>query len=594
MATNITGILKAEQQTQQTTASTSYADVTGTSTSATVNGVSYLVVYRGNQGADTASRLAFLQCMMGSTQIGEGGGEAANTRAVHYIGPHCSGFRRITGDGSSVFKFMGKTNAGTGRFGALSIVAIPMTNFGTQGTHWHADTTNATTEVLSNVATGTPTAVLSKSWDFGASGQWLLLGSYETDFDAFTASRGTSARMVYDGTTLDCIMNKEGENALDIYNWTFATVETLAGTKTVSIDCSSTGTAETDARRPNLIAIRADAWSQIVRTQYENVRRTTSSLTFVGMTDLDTTVTPVSSGATFLTIVSGNYQVTTFAEAAMQKLRNDTDGVDFCTDASDSQNNNSDDSCMFLFAAEALTGTKSYKLFHRVNTGTNFPTSRIPANDNERVQLISWELSLPGAAIVLAGGGAESTAGAGAAAVARALTGTGIEKTAGAGALGVSRALAGAGIERDAGAGALGVARSLAGSGAEVTAGAAAAAMTIGFGGEGVNVTYGDALAAMTIGLAGDGMDVTEGGGDLDVFGLLPRVIFRNRGLGRHDAVERASMLAAECGVLGVSATERVLGISAQELADFSSSVRNPVTYDTVVVTWNGDTVYWE
>ncbi len=113
MPTNVTGILKVEQQSVQTSASTSYADITGTSTSATVNGVSYLVVYRGNEGADTASRLAFLQCMMGSTQIGEGGGEAANANAAHYVGPHCSGFRRITGDGSSVFKFQGKTNAGT-------------------------------------------------------------------------------------------------------------------------------------------------------------------------------------------------------------------------------------------------------------------------------------------------------------------------------------------------------------------------------------------------------------------------------------------------------------------------------------------------
>jgi hypothetical protein len=60
------------------------------------------------------------------------------------------------------------------------------------------------------------------------------------------------------------------------------------------------------------------------------------------------------------------------------------------------------------------------------------------------------------------------------------------------------------------------------------------------------------------------------------------------------DATERTNTIAARETVLAVSASERLYGIDAAEVTDPSGLVRQPVTWSTDVVTYNGAVVYWE
>lgn len=390
----VTGIIQASQLSVQTVASASYEDV-ACETAALADGVDYLVWLRGSCGADSSSRLAHLQLLHGATQIAEAGGEAAAAAATGFCSPALCGVRKVTGDGSSTLKFQSKRNAGTGRAQAMSAIAIPMTLFGTEGADYHASMTNAADEVVSDATTADWTDVMSVDWDFGASQDWLILGSFETDFDALTADRGTAARLLVDGVALDCLQSKDGEDPLDIMSWAFGTLETLSGVKTIKLQVISSGTAETDVRRPNLIAIRKDHWNQIARTQYESTRQVEGDGTYTQLTELDTTVAPVSAGAHVLTMVAGNCSISTFAHTALAKLRNATDATDFCTDSGDSQNNNADDACLWVAACEALAGAKDYEFWFRSSDAA--ADARVPSNDDERVQLIAWELATPDA-----------------------------------------------------------------------------------------------------------------------------------------------------------------------------------------------------
>jgi hypothetical protein len=350
-------------------------------------GVKYWVVALGSCGADTTSRRAYLQLMHGVNSIGESGGEGALTGAQAYGSP---GLRRstcVTGTGATL-RLQLKGTAGVVRAGAMFIHAMPLTAL-TAGVDYHEVSTDAATEVVSNADTVTPADVFSQSFDFGASQPWLLFGSFEMDFDAFTAARGSIARLLVGGTPLDSAQRKEGENAADIYNAMFVTQETLAGSVAIKMDVLSVGTAETDARRPSFFALRVGALAQVVHAEFESARIAFTSATYVDLGQLNASITPVNTGARCLVLYSGNTSST--GATALSQIRNDTAATAHCVDSGEGVNGTSADETPWLLAhCAALSATTAFKAQVRSSGGT---TVRWPAISNYRLQVSILELA---------------------------------------------------------------------------------------------------------------------------------------------------------------------------------------------------------
>jgi hypothetical protein len=392
----------AVQDTVQSTTSTSYTNI-GCETAALANGIKYLVFFHGTTGADTNSRLAFLQLLHGATQIAESGGESFLNANIAYNGPKCVGIAVVVGDGTSTLKFQGKTNAGTGRFGAMCIVAIPMTLFGTEGVDWYADYTDSTTKVVNDATAGVTTDVLRKTdWDFGASQDWMVFGSYESLSDAFTLGRSTHTEMTFGagaGTKVDCDTNREGEDPLDIEPMFVATLETLAGVTEVALRIAGSGASEVDARRPRLVAIRCGAWNQIYHDNFTGTRAQPTSLTYVDAGILDPpTFTPVESNAYVLTLLNGNCGTANAAATGLTQLVNVTAGTNHCIDSGSSPNNVADDLPWNAMVCQQISTPTDYKI--QVRSSSAGVVTRYPADAGDRAQIFQWELSVPNAASI--------------------------------------------------------------------------------------------------------------------------------------------------------------------------------------------------
>lgn len=392
----LAAIWDAEDSVQATT-STSYTDISCT-TSALVNGKDYFVIVRGSEGADSSSRRAFIQALFGATQIAEGGGEAFGAAGITlsaWAGPQCLGFNKVTGDGSSVLKLQGKTSAGTGRFGAMFLHATPLDSL-VSGTDYHSSCTTATTEIVSDATTASWSDVASVTWTFDGAA-WAIFGSFEIDCDAFTAGRTSGARMEIDASgtaTPNCIQNAEGENAADIRCAAFMTIESLSsGSHGIKLQVISGGTAEVDARRPNLFALRLGAFNQSLTGSYASTRISTSSATYVDLGQLDKTIVPTIT-APVLVLYSGNCGQTSANNVALSRVWNQTASTAHCIDSGEGANASGDDLPWFIGHCASLSSSTEFRA-QIARSSNNVNNVRYASNDNERLQVLVLELSVP-------------------------------------------------------------------------------------------------------------------------------------------------------------------------------------------------------
>lgn len=381
----------------QSTTSTTY--VGASCTTVAIPSGEHFVIARGSSGADTNSRRTFLQALYGATQFAEGGGEAGTPASslVPYSGPQCLGFNKVTGDGSSTLKFEFKTNAGTGRASSMILVAIPLASL-RDGIDYHHSCTTSAAEVVSDAGTGSWSDVLSVTWDFGASSQdWTTFGSFEVDFDAFTAGRTHGARMELDGGGVawpDFILNKEGENAADIYSAAFVTTDPLSGSHGIKLQVISGGTAEVDARRPNLFSLRMPALSAYQNSNYESTRVITTSATYSDLGQLNQTVSTPLPATPYVCIWSGNQGQSSGVTVAVSQLRNVTAGTNHCVDAGEASNNGNDDlPWLLVHVAPSLSGSTEFRAQIRSHDGV--AGARWPSNSNERIQSLVFAAAVP-------------------------------------------------------------------------------------------------------------------------------------------------------------------------------------------------------
>lgn len=367
-------------------AETSFTDK-ACETSALTAGRTWWVMYGGCCGADNSSRNTDLQILHGATSIGTGGGEAASTTVTATNSPGLRGGTILTGVGSTL-KIQAKTTAGTGQCQALWIVAVDITDIAASV---HSSINDTTTELFSNISTASDTDVADQTWNFGVTpAKWLIFGSFEADFDAFTAGRSTAGRMLVGGTVTNSYQSKEGEDAADIYNYAFCTMQTLSGSVRVQLQALGGGTAESDIRRVRLFAIPLASFTQAITDQWAPAaRQTTTNASPQSITDLSNAYTPTVAGAYLLAILSTNSRSSNSGNQALFEIYDSTNTTSYCVDSGEGCNNTGDDLPVLL--AAALQPSGAITILPRLSNTDGITTASVPSNNNEKAEFILVE-----------------------------------------------------------------------------------------------------------------------------------------------------------------------------------------------------------
>jgi hypothetical protein len=356
----IAGILQAVQATQQTTASTSYVDISCALASPLANGVTYWVGYHCGQSSDNSARITHSRLMHGTAEIGEGGGEGFAAAAPYGV-PQTQGWTVIVGNGTDGLRFQGKTNAGTSTFGCMWIVAIPLP--GVQNTDWWFSGIDAATPLdVNDAATGSDTTIRTATWTLPAE-DMLVFASVEIPMPTLSATtEDVRVRLLVNGTPHDRVHIQESEDIADVQCPAWATLYTgLSGSTTFALDMQSFAGAFFDARRSRILVIRKAAFSQVIRTvnTANNQRAATS---YADVSGYAATIVPTEPAHVFA-IANHAISNSSVGGVCRTRLWNQTDSTVFADDTGQPPNNQAQDEMITLVAAcESRSASTEYRV----------------------------------------------------------------------------------------------------------------------------------------------------------------------------------------------------------------------------------------
>lgn len=349
----MTLILSTTQNTDQTTTSSTYVDVSGTETGALVNGVEYAVFFRCNIANQSAGSVGDARLVFGTTEIMKAAAESASPNES-FSGDQVQGVAVVTGNGSDTlkFQFLADGGSGTAVAGAASIVAIPLDTL-TEGTDWFYDQGSDTPVNLNTTATTINTATFT----IPDNGNYIVISCCETSFDAGSGvADAARVQMSIAGVAprpdpddlIGGFNQKEWEDDRDVFTWCLMKVQSLvAGSNTFVISGASRDVSgDVNGRRGNILVLRAASFDQLqfsdtVAAAAEGT--STTAATYQDVTDLDVSYTPnqVEKALVlgFVPTVSSDV-----IDSTVLQLQNVTDAVNYLTDAGQRQNDGGLDS----------------------------------------------------------------------------------------------------------------------------------------------------------------------------------------------------------------------------------------------------------
>jgi hypothetical protein len=334
--TAVSGItpICVSQDEEQSTTSTSYVDA-DCETEVLASGVDYLVIYCGNLGDTGTSGRAYMQLLHGSTAIGYAAGEGSGL-GVHGACGQIQGYALATGNGTDTLKFQFRTVSATAYAGAMSIIAIPLTEL-TEGIDYWFDGTSSSTLEVQDASTSWET-LRSANFSIPDSGDYLVLMSCEGRPNGASNTTASRTRYLIESTYIaeteaggvGTIVEWEWDG--DYNNHAMATMETLtAGSKTFKIECASRTSATTDFRRSNMFVFRKASFDQIVQTRDSTGDSSITSTSYVDFSGLDTTYTPNQDEY----VIALGYAIpgNDSAQITFMQLYNDSDSMEFRVDS---------------------------------------------------------------------------------------------------------------------------------------------------------------------------------------------------------------------------------------------------------------------
>jgi hypothetical protein len=346
-AASLSNTLFASQDTIQSTTSTALVNV-GCETPPLSAGVEYVIFYSGLVGALQRNRDVELVCTYGSTVIGRANlrtSDQGTTTSGSMLGGFCSGFYKVTGDGSNSVKFQhrGILSSTNVRTGPLSIVAMPLNDLA-EGEDYFYIQQNGDTPTLTDALELAFQTVVSGSFNIPVTEPYLVLMSVEGTEDTGVFDRFFRTRFLQNSTVLKDVKSgpdyKDSTEGEEYHSVSFARVVTLnSGLQHLVVEGRSANTAvatlnTADFRRGRIFAFRKSTFEQIVDTNTTSIK-TVSATSFGDVNSpfsaLDTTYTPNhSEKVILLTSLSTTY--TSVNSSAQLALRDDTAGVNHRSD----------------------------------------------------------------------------------------------------------------------------------------------------------------------------------------------------------------------------------------------------------------------
>lgn len=336
--------ITAFQDTEQSTSSTTPVDA-NCETSALSNGVDYLIIYTGNVGGGATSEQPRMQLLFGSTVLGWVSGEGRGLDN-HWDGAQCSGFRKVTGNGTDTLKFQiwcGLSGDLT-YAGAMAIIAIPLTELTENTDYWFSGTNSGTDEVT-DASTSWETW-RSQAFTLPASGDYLVLMSGECQAENSGGGQADSwgARYYVDSTEIVPMdtgtgHNQEWEDDTDYDSVTVASLvlSLSSGSRTFKMECGSRGSATANFRRSNIFVIRKAAFDQIIQTR-DTTGTSTTSTSFVDFSGLNTTYTP--NQQEYVVVMAHTVPGNSTTYTATTELLNDSDSTEHRVNSGEYNNDN--------------------------------------------------------------------------------------------------------------------------------------------------------------------------------------------------------------------------------------------------------------
>ena len=376
--------IPATQNTEQSVSAASGEVNLNCDTAALEDGVVYLIDYTGNHGGSDTSAVSQMRLRFGSTVLTgtEYGNSVGEGRGLdnHWDSGHCCGWALVTGDGSSKLGFTGLsvTSGDTAYFGAMSILAWPITDFEVlfEDSSSNPTHTNSATAEQTDVSTSGFTDIRSQDVTVEA-GDYLVLMSVECFGMSSEGSTRHNTHFVVDGTEL-CFdttnhFREELEDTRDRFNMRIARVHTFesGGDVTVAIQGRSENAAECDYGRSRIFLIPLAQFDQVV-TNIDADGGSTTQSSFG--TDAICTQAYTPNQDEYVWVIASGQGTTNVSNTGNTQLTNTTDAVNYCVDSGEYNNQSTGDSVpVALSAAPQLTaagGAKTFEIQMRTNSGT--------------------------------------------------------------------------------------------------------------------------------------------------------------------------------------------------------------------------------
>lgn len=375
-------------------------------TSALANGVDYFVAYYGNCGSDSTSAVPLMRFVFGSTVIGDTGDEGRGNDG-HWDNSECTGYAKITGNGTDTLKFQMNSNGYTVYTGAMHIMAMRLTGYITEGVdYWYSGTNDSGNEVSD--ASTTWETLRSQAFTLPDAGDYLVFMSAEMQAgDSDSADSAWKLRFYVDTTEI-CPTDSADEGYLEEWEddtgWATGKISELvnlsSGSRTFKIECASrNSTPDSNFRRSRIWVFRKASFVQMVRTT-ESTGTSTTQTTYQDFSGLNTTFTPVQSGSYVFIVLHAIGRNSTYYSCPVQ-LYNDSDSTAHRVDAGEYNNGYGTGSGVDInlnaspIHCGQYTAAKNWKVQYRADGGTAYIGRNKNDDGGVKSNLIFWELATP-------------------------------------------------------------------------------------------------------------------------------------------------------------------------------------------------------
>ena len=384
-------LASSTSETQQTTTSTTYTASDTSIASSSLPAGTYMVAWGAAVANSNANEITWARLVRGSTVVAELGSEAnAASAANNGRSPGGYWLGTLSGSEALTIEYRVTLNTTTGYIDSKFIKAMRLdTTLTADADYWTTGSQEAGTDEITNATTASYSTVktLTKTFHASSAQNYIVLGSMEISPD--NATNDCNAKLVVDGTDVS-VQTQEGEDTTDIYGYTVADLVNIGtGSKTITLQGQSVGSATCDFLRSRIYVFRANIFDQVL----ENESLGESTLASATWTTKTTQAYTPNQSEDVMVITNQQLGSNAAASPAATRINNTTDAVVYGDTRSHAVNNVTPDYYTNMTAASlSVAGAKTFTGQYQRSTGAG--TVKI-----KNARIIVWSMTVKPAAL---------------------------------------------------------------------------------------------------------------------------------------------------------------------------------------------------